>query len=113
MANLNDYDLEALDAKMQALIGVFESLRKTNLLLPTPPSSSPMTSAATPTNQLTANDRSEYVAGDTAAGEAVNEIIGRNSFASMLVRAERGKLTAMIGGPVDIGPDIRNKAKEL
>lgn len=62
-------------------------------------------------------DADKYAAGDNKAREAVDEVVGRNGFANVLLNDSSGKLSMMTGGdpsnPVDFGPDIKAKSKAL
>lgn len=62
-------------------------------------------------------DADKYAAGDKSARDTVNEVVGRNSFANVLLNDTTGKLSMMTGGdpdnPIDFGPEIKAKAKDL
>ena len=61
--------------------------------------------------QLKQVDPAKYAAGDKAAQAAVQEIIGRNSFASILVNDTSGKVAMITGGnpasPPNFGDEIK------
>lgn len=58
-----------------------------------------------------------YAAGDKTAREQVQEVVGRNQFACMLLNDSSGKLSLMTGSdpsnPVDFGADVKAKARAL
>lgn len=68
-------------------------------------------------NMLEKVDAEKYRASDAAAVSQIKEIVGRNGFASLLIRDTEGKLAAMTGGnpaaPGDFGQDIKNAASEV
>lgn len=68
-------------------------------------------------NSLQQIDKQKFASGDRGAKEAFNEIVGRNSFATILVNDTSGKLSMMTGGdprnPIDFGPEIKAKAEAL
>lgn len=59
----------------------------------------------------------KYAAGEQAAREQVQEVVGRNQFACVLLNDSSGKLSLMTGSdpndPVDFGPNIKAKARAL
>ncbi|KAJ5334873.1 hypothetical protein N7452_007276 [Penicillium brevicompactum] len=92
-------NIQELDANMQAVIDAFESHPECQ-----PPNTNPSIFFSydfirNTYNQLKQVDPAKYAAGDKAAQDAVQEIIGRNSFASILVNDTSGKV-AMITGAV-------------
>lgn len=62
-------------------------------------------------------DAQKYAAGEQAAREQVQEVVGRNQFACMLLNDSSGKLSLMTGSdpnnPVDFGPNVKAKARAL
>ncbi|KAL5358155.1 hypothetical protein BJX96DRAFT_146050 [Aspergillus floccosus] len=60
-------------------------------------------------------DKAKYQAGDVRARQELNEVVGRNGFANMLISDTTGQLSAMTGGggPVDFGDDIRAKVQAV
>ncbi|GES65363.1 hypothetical protein ATEIFO6365_0010028900 [Aspergillus terreus] len=60
-------------------------------------------------------DKAKYQAGDARARQQLNEVMGRNGFANMLISDTTGQLSAMTGGggPVDFGDDIRTKIQAV
>ena len=67
--------------------------------------------------ELKGVDAEKYAAGDQAAREQVQEVIGRNQFACMLLGDSSGKLSVMTGSdpnnPVDFGANVKAKARAL
>lgn len=67
--------------------------------------------------QLKKVDGDKFAAGDQSARDAVQEVVGRNQFASLLLNDSSGKLSLMTGSdpsnPVDFGPDVKAKARAL
>lgn len=62
-------------------------------------------------------DADKLASGDQAARDAVQEVVGRNQFANLLINDTTGKLALMTGSdpanPVDVGSDIKSKAGAL
>lgn len=62
-------------------------------------------------------DADKFAAGDPAARDAAQEVLGRNQFASVLLNDSSGKLALMTGSdptnPIDFGPDIKAKGRAL
>lgn len=62
-------------------------------------------------------DAQKYAAGDQGAREQVQEVIGRNQFACVLLNDSSGKLSLMTGSdpnnPVDFGANVKAKARAL
>ncbi|KAF3390645.1 hypothetical protein F1880_009179 [Penicillium rolfsii] len=117
MSAQSDVNLETLDAKMKELIEAFESHPQIQPPTPHPTMFFLFDFVKNTHNSLQKVDASKYAAGDSQAREAVQEIIGRNQFTSLLVNDSSGKLAIMTGSdpsnPVDLGPTIRAKAKAL
>lgn len=62
-------------------------------------------------------DAQKYAAGDQAALEQMQEVVGRSSFTCMLLTDQSGKVAIMTGAdpnnPVDFGPNIKAKGRAL
>lgn len=62
-------------------------------------------------------DADKFAAGDPAARDAAQEVLGRNQFANVLLNDSSGKLALMTGSdptnPLDFGPEIKAKARVL
>lgn len=68
-------------------------------------------------DQLKQIDADKLASGDKGARDALQEVVGRNQFASLLLNDSSGKLSLMTGSdpsnPVEFGPDIKAKAQAL
>lgn len=68
-------------------------------------------------DQLKQIDGAKLAAGDKSARDALQEVNGRNQFASVLLNDSSGQLSMLTGGdpsnPIDFGPDIKAKAQAL
>ncbi|CAI7574556.1 unnamed protein product [Penicillium pancosmium] len=111
-------DLAAVAAKMQSLIEAFESHPDNQPPTPNPTIYFTYDFIRNTYNQLKAIDAAKYAAGDSAANEAVTEVVGRNNFSNVLISDTSGKMSVMMGGgpgsaPPNFGPEVKAKAEEL
>ncbi|KAJ5459832.1 uncharacterized protein N7458_001384 [Penicillium daleae] len=110
----NNVNLEALDAKMNELIEAFEAHPQLQPPTPHPTAFFLFDFIKNTHNALKRVDASKYASGDRQAREAVQEVVGRNQFASVLLTDSSGKLAMMTGSdpsnPIDFGPTIKAKA---
>ncbi|CAG8373306.1 unnamed protein product [Penicillium salamii] len=104
-------NIEQLNTKMQAVLDAFEAHPECS-----PPDTNPSIYFCydfirNTYNQLKQIDAAKYAAGDNATKAAVQEITGRNAFASVLVNDTSGKMAMMTGGnpsiPTNFGDDIK------
>lgn len=69
------------------------------------------------THRMLKDIDAKFAAGDSAARDAAQEVLGRNQFANVLINDTSGKLALMTGSdptsPLDLGPDIKAKARAL
>ncbi|CAI7671441.1 unnamed protein product [Penicillium bialowiezense] len=104
-------NIEELNTKMQAVIDAFESHPECQ-----PPNTNPTIFfiydfVRNSHNQLKQVDPAKYAAGDKTAQAAVQEVTGRNSFASILVNDTSGKLAMMTGGNPGSAPNFGDQIK--
>ncbi|KAJ5114733.1 hypothetical protein NUU61_000492 [Penicillium alfredii] len=112
-----DVNIDKIDGQMVELIDAFESHPQIQ-----PPNTHPtvffLLDFIRNTHRMLKDvDPAKFAAGDSGARNAAQEILGRNQFANVLVNDSSGKLALMTGSdpnnPVDLGPEIKAKARAL
>ncbi|KAJ5692377.1 hypothetical protein N7462_001800 [Penicillium macrosclerotiorum] len=110
-------NIESLDKKMQAVLDAFEAHP---LLQPPTPHPTVFFLADFIRNShktLKEVDAEKYASGDKESASNVQEVVGRNQFAGVLVNDSSGKLALLTGSdpgsPVNFGSDIKAKVRAM
>ncbi|KAJ5594276.1 uncharacterized protein N7459_000484 [Penicillium hispanicum] len=116
-AQSNINDIEDYERKMTDLINTFESHPQAQPPSPHPTAFFLLDFIKNSHRNLQQIDKQKYASGDNAAQEAFREIVGRNSFAILLLHDDSGKLSMMTGADprnrINFGPEIKAKAEAL